>query len=138
MFGMCVYAMHGIYTLGLTACRGDSWRDTVEKTPTIVCGHACGGTDGACDAPNHLPGRVSRLRADAPTPHPRPQSRPRHHAVPDGGVRRPCASVSRWPYVPHLVQLLSASGLSPMCLSPDRALVGPPTGPTPGLSSLPC
>src|SRR4029450_7392950 len=73
------------------------------------------------------------LRADAPAPHPRPQSRPRHHAVPDGCVRRPCASVSRWPYVAHLVQLLSASGVSPMCLSPDRALVGPPTGPTPGL-----
>ena len=34
--------------------------------------------------------------------------------------------VSRWPYVPHLVQLLSASIVPAMCLPPDRALVGPP------------
>ena len=29
------------------------------------------------------------------------------------------ASVSRWPYVPHLVQLLSASIAPAMCLPPD-------------------
>src|SRR5215470_857869 len=50
-----------IAPVGLTACRGDSWRDTVENTPTIVCGHACGGLDGARHAPNDLPRRLSRL-----------------------------------------------------------------------------
>src|SRR4029453_2976310 len=35
-----------VSSLGLTACSGDSWRDTVANHPTIVCGHACGGPDG--------------------------------------------------------------------------------------------
>src|SRR4051812_8199733 len=47
-----VYVRFYINTFGLTACRGDGARDTVENTPTIVCGHACGGTDGARYAPN--------------------------------------------------------------------------------------
>jgi hypothetical protein len=50
-----------ILSLGLTACSGDSGRDTVENHPTIVCGHACGGTDGARHAPSDLPRRLSRL-----------------------------------------------------------------------------
>src|SRR4029450_1093831 len=39
-----------IKAFGLTACSGDSWRDTVENPPMLVCVHACGGTDGACHA----------------------------------------------------------------------------------------
>src|SRR6266852_1161861 len=50
-----------IAPVGLTACRGDGARDTVENTPMIVCVHACGGTDGARHAPNDLPRRVSGL-----------------------------------------------------------------------------
>jgi hypothetical protein len=50
-----------ITPVGLTACRGDSARDTVENTPMLVCVHACGGTDGARHAPNDLPRRVSGL-----------------------------------------------------------------------------
>ena len=51
--------MRDIVAVGLTACRGDGWRDTVENTPMFVCGHACGGTDGARDPANDLPGRLS-------------------------------------------------------------------------------
>src|SRR5262245_41934760 len=40
--------------VGLTACRGDGARDTVDINPMIVCDHACGGTDGARHAANHL------------------------------------------------------------------------------------
>jgi hypothetical protein len=50
-----------IARLGLTACSGDSGRDTVENHPTIVCGHACGGPDGARHAASDLPRRLSRL-----------------------------------------------------------------------------
>jgi hypothetical protein len=84
-----------ISVIGLTACSGDSWRDTVENTPMIVCVHACGGTDGACHAANDLPGRLSRVCTDASLARPRPQSCTRRYAVPDGGPRRPCASLSR-------------------------------------------
>src|SRR5262249_47974199 len=42
------HAQLGMTAIGLTACSGDSWRDTVENTPMLVCVHACGGTDGAC------------------------------------------------------------------------------------------
>src|SRR4029434_9291901 len=47
--------------VGLTACRGDGARDTVENTPMLVCGHACGGPDGARHAPSDLPRRLSGL-----------------------------------------------------------------------------
>ena len=40
------------------------------------------------------------------------QSGARHHAVSHGGPRRPCASLSRRPHQPHLVQLLPPSLLS--------------------------
>jgi hypothetical protein len=33
--------------IGLTACRGDGWRDTVANTLMRDFGHVCGGTDGA-------------------------------------------------------------------------------------------
>ena len=52
---------------------------------------------------------------------PRPQSRARHHAVPDGGPGRPCPGVSRRPYGAHLVQLLSPPGVSPMRISRPSA-----------------
>src|SRR5215831_14567527 len=55
------HAQLGMTAIGLTACSGDSWRDTVENTPMLVCVHACGGTDGACHAANDLPGRLSRV-----------------------------------------------------------------------------
>jgi hypothetical protein len=55
------HATHGRRGDGLTACSGDGARDTVENTPMIVCGHACGGTDGARHAPNDLPRRLSGL-----------------------------------------------------------------------------
>src|SRR5262245_45456381 len=42
-----IYVIGDIESVGLTACSGDSWRDTVENHPLIVCGHACGGPDGA-------------------------------------------------------------------------------------------
>ena len=58
---------------------------------------------------------------------PRPPSRARHHAVPDGGPGGPYASVPRRPRRPYLVQLVSASVLSAMRVSPDRALAGPAT-----------
>src|SRR5919197_724565 len=117
-----------IRVIGLTACSGDSWRDTVENTPMIVCVHACGGTDGACHAPNDLPGRLSRVCTDASLACPRPQSCTRRYAVSDGGAGRPCASLSGRPYGAHLVQLVPASVVPPMRVSPDRALVGPATG----------
>src|SRR4029434_1045008 len=101
MFRMRVYLVHGINTFGLTACSGDSWRDTVEDTPMIVCVHACGGTDGACHAANDLPGRLSRVCTDASLARPRPQSCTRRYAVPDGGAGRPCASLSGRPYGAH-------------------------------------
>src|SRR5712691_3976254 len=112
--------------VGLTACSGDSWRDTVENTPMIVCVHACGGTDGACHAANDLPGRLSRVCTDASLARPRPQSCTRRYAVPDGGPRRPCASLSRWPHGAHLVQLVSPPGMPAMRLSPNRAVARPP------------
>src|SRR5712691_5840212 len=105
--------------IGLTACRGDGWRDTVKK-PTRPCSFlVCGGPDGPRDPANHLPGRVSRLRADPSAPQPRPQSRTRHYAVPDGRTGRSCSGVSRRPYGTHLVQLLSTPVLSTVRLSPD-------------------
>ena len=122
-----------IYGVGLTACSGDSWRDTVAKQPDDVSGHACGGTDGSCHAPNDLPRRLSRLRGAAAVARPRPHRRAGHHAVPDGRAGRPCASLSGWPCLPYLVQLLPASGLSAMCVSPDRALAGAATGAAPGV-----
>src|SRR5437764_13928353 len=88
--------------VGLTACRGDSWRDTVQNIPMILLCQTCGGTDAARHVANDLPRRLSCLRADAPAPHPRPQGRTRHHAVPDGGTRRSCPGVSRRPYGTHL------------------------------------
>src|SRR5262249_10081958 len=119
--------------IGLTACSGDSGRDPVENTPMIVCVHACGGTDGACHAANDLPGRLSRVCPDASLACPRTPSRTRHHAVSHRCAWRPCPSLSGWSYVPRLVQLLSASVVSAMCLPPDRALVGSPAGAAPGL-----
>src|SRR5262249_52031862 len=80
--------------VGLTACRGDGWRDTVENILMIDCGHVCGGTDGARHVANDLPRCLSGLRPDPSLARARPQSRARHHAVPDGGPRRPCASLS--------------------------------------------
>ena len=55
------HAQHDMMPVGLTACRGDGARDTVENTSMIVCVHACGGTDGTRHAPNDLPRRVSGL-----------------------------------------------------------------------------
>src|SRR5215470_3490401 len=120
--------MRYIYGIGLTACSGDSWRDTVENTPMLVCVHACGGTDGACHAANDLPGRLSRVCTDASLACPRPQSGTRRYAVSDGGAGRPCASLSGRPYGAHLVQLVPTSVVPPMRVSPDRALGGPATG----------
>src|SRR5262252_6772402 len=122
-----------INQFGLTACSGDSWRDTVENTPMLVCVHACGGTDGACHAANDLPGRLSRVCTDASLACPRPQSGTRRYAVSDGGPRRPCASLSRWPHGAHLVQLVSPPGMPAMRLSPNRALARPPAGAVAGL-----
>ena len=64
---------------------------------------------------------------------PRPPSRARHHAVPDGRAGRPCPSLPRRPRRAYLVQLVPASVLSPMRVSPDRALAGPATGAAAGL-----
>src|SRR4030095_9032117 len=122
-----------IRPFGLTACRGDGWRDTVEDTLMIDFGHVCGGTDGALHAPNDLPRCLSGLRTDPSLARARPQSRARHHAVPDRSPGRPYPGVSRRPYGAHLVQLLSPPGVSPMCLPPDGALVGSPAGAAPGV-----
>src|SRR5215831_3223913 len=120
-------------TLGLTACSGDSWRDPVENTPLIVCVHACGGTDGACHAANDLPRRLSGLRTAPSLARPRPQSCTRRYAVSDRRAGRPCPGVPRWPRRTSLVQLVSASGVSAVCVSPNRALVGAATGTAPGV-----
>ena len=89
-----VLLLFPIRVIGLTACRGDSWRDTVKK-PTRPCSFlACGGPDGPRDSANDLPRCLSGLRTDPSLARARPQSRARHHAVPDGGPRRPCASLS--------------------------------------------
>src|SRR4029453_9582821 len=98
---------------------------------------AVGGTDGSRDAPNHLPGRVSGLRADPPAADPRPPSCPGHHAVSDCRVRWPYPSVPRRPCDAGLVQLVSASLLPPMHVPPDRALARAPTGAAARLCPLP-
>src|SRR5262249_51898938 len=49
-------------TFGLTACRGDSWRDTVQTLPMIFLYHTCGGTNGARHAANDLPGRGCQVK----------------------------------------------------------------------------
>ena len=54
----------------------------------------------------------------------RAPSRPRHHAVSHRSAGRPCPSLSGWSYVPHLVQLLSASVVSAMCLPPGTDQAG--------------
>src|SRR5882672_3562672 len=102
----------------------------------VLC-HVCGGTDGARHAPNDLPRRLSGLRTDPSLARARPQSRARHHTVPDRSPGRPYPGVSGRPYVAHLVQLLSPPVVSPRRVSPDRALVGPPTSAAAGLLPLP-
>src|SRR6478672_5058526 len=119
--------------VGLTACRGDGWRDSVKTNLTMVLYHTCGGLDGPRDPANDLARLISGLRADASLARPRPQSRTCSHAVPHGSPRRSYPSVSRRPYGAHLVQLLSAPGLSTVRLSPDRALARPPAGPAAGV-----
>src|SRR5437016_6890345 len=53
-----------IAPVGLTACRGDGSRDTVEEKLAILSLSSGGAPDGSRDAPNHLAGRVSGLRAE--------------------------------------------------------------------------
>jgi hypothetical protein len=33
---ICAHAQHDMTTIGLTACSGDSWRDTVQNIPMIL------------------------------------------------------------------------------------------------------
>src|SRR5262249_4493216 len=110
----CVMLQLRITPIGLTACRGDGARDTVKK-PTRCCFLiVCGSPDGSRDPANDLPRRLSRVCPDASLTYARPQSCARHHAVPHGGPRRPCPSLSRWPHGTHLVQLVSPPGMPAM------------------------
>src|SRR5262245_5685150 len=77
-----------ISPVGLTACSGDNWRDTVQNLPMMLLCHTCGGTDGARHAANDLLRRLSRLRTILSLARSRPQSRARHHAVLDGRAGR--------------------------------------------------
>src|SRR5262245_4418203 len=122
-----------ITRVGLTACRGDGWRDIVENTLMRDFGNVCGGTDGARHAANHLPRCLSGLRTGPSLARAHPQSRACHHAVPNRSPGWPYPGVSGRPYVAYLVQLLSPPVVSPMRVSPDRAVAGPPTRAAAGL-----
>src|SRR5437660_236022 len=122
------HAQHDMSTIGLTACRGDGSRDTVEEKLAILSLSSGGAPDGSRDAPNYLSGRVSGLRAEPSAACPCPARRTGRYAVSHRRARRPYPSVPRRPCAAGLVQLVSASLLPPMHVPPDRALARTPAG----------
>src|SRR5919205_1267304 len=106
------------YTPSSNATTLESKKSVVENTPMRVCGHACGGPDGARHAANDLPRRLSRLRPEPSLAGPRPHRRAGPHAVPDGRTGRSYPGVSGRPCRPCLVQLVPPPVLSAMRVSP--------------------
>src|SRR5262245_56427322 len=105
----------------------------IKQSHTRFDGRSAEGSHGTLNPARHLLRELSRVRMRPSPAFVCPPGCARHHAVPDRRPGGPRASVSRRPYLTYLVQLVSASVVSSMHVSPDRALARPATGTAAGL-----
>src|SRR5262245_42162701 len=110
-----------------------AYEDLLKPDDTRFDGRSARGPHGAGNPARHLLRELSGVRTHPCLARPRPESRARPHAVPDRRAGGPCPGVPRRPHGACLVQLVSASVVSAMRVSPDGALAGAATRAAPGL-----